>query len=46
MAWLVLNDSKAFEGEEIGFWPESCPEVCGEVVFNTSMCGYQEMITD
>jgi len=46
MAWLVLEDGKAFEGEETGYWSGDEPEVSGEVVFNTSMCGYQEMITD
>ncbi len=45
MAWLVLGDGKAFEGEAFGQWPDR-DEVQGEVVFNTSMCGYQEMITD
>jgi len=46
VAWLVLNDGKAYEGEEFGFWPEDNPEISGEVVFNTSMSGYQEIITD
>lgn len=46
MAWLVLNDGKAFAGEPFGYWPEENSAVAGEVVFNTSMCGYQEMITD
>ncbi|RNC29481.1 MAG: Carbamoyl-phosphate synthase small chain [Candidatus Dichloromethanomonas elyunquensis] len=46
MAWLVLGDGKAFEGEAFGGWLEKEDEVRGEVVFNTSMCGYQEMITD
>jgi len=46
MAWLVLGDGRAFEGTEFGRWPEKHQEVRGEVVFNTSMCGYQEMITD
>jgi len=45
MAWIVLSDGKAYEGEKFGFWPED-RIVRGEVVFNTSMCGYQEMITD
>ncbi|NLI90739.1 MAG: glutamine-hydrolyzing carbamoyl-phosphate synthase small subunit [Peptococcaceae bacterium] len=46
MAWLVLGDGKAFEGEAFGGWPGQDSAVKGEVVFNTSMCGYQEMITD
>ena len=46
MAWLVLEDGKAFAGEEIGFWPADYPPRGGEVVFNTSSSGYQEMITD
>jgi len=46
MAWLVLGDGKAFEGEAFGYWPQEGQAVRGEVVFNTSMCGYQEMITD
>lgn len=45
MAWLVLGDGKVFEGETFGGWTEN-DEVQGEVVFNTSMCGYQEIITD
>jgi carbamoyl-phosphate synthase small subunit len=45
MAWLVLKDGKAYEGEAFGYWMDSEP-ITGEVVFNTSMCGYQEMITD
>lgn len=44
MAWLVLSDGKAFEGEAFGYWQDE--PVSGEAVFNTSMCGYQEMITD
>lgn len=46
MAWLVLEDGKGFEGEKFGSWPAEDKEVYGEVVFNTSMTGYQEMITD
>jgi len=41
-AVLVLEDGTIIEGE--GFGSER--EVFGEVVFNTSMCGYQEALTD
>ncbi|MFM1790050.1 MAG: glutamine-hydrolyzing carbamoyl-phosphate synthase small subunit [Actinomycetota bacterium] len=42
---LVLEDGSVFEGEAIGFAPENGIAV-GEVVFNTTMTGYQEVITD
>ena len=42
-ALLVLADGTAFEGEAIGAAPAT---VAGEVVFNTAMTGYQEVITD
>jgi carbamoyl-phosphate synthase small subunit len=41
-ATLVLEDGTIVEGS--GFGAEK--EVFGEVVFNTSMCGYQEALTD
>jgi carbamoyl-phosphate synthase small subunit len=41
-AVLVLADGKVFEGFSFGAEGESS----GEVVFNTSMTGYQEIITD
>lgn len=41
-ALLVLADGMVFEGE--GFGSEG--ETIGEVVFNTSMTGYQEILTD
>lgn len=41
-AVLVLEDGTVFEGE--GFGAET--ENFGEVVFNTSMTGYQEILTD
>ncbi|MBU4320123.1 MAG: glutamine-hydrolyzing carbamoyl-phosphate synthase small subunit [Thermodesulfovibrionales bacterium] len=41
-ALLVLSDGVVFEGE--GFGSEG--ETIGEVVFNTSMTGYQEILTD
>ncbi len=42
MAWLLLEDGSKFQGNLIG----SPQETLGEVVFNTSMCGYQEILTD
>ena len=44
-AGLVLADGSVFEGEAIGAEPEN-GVVGGEVVFNTAMTGYQEIITD
>jgi carbamoyl-phosphate synthase small subunit len=41
-ALLVLSDGTVFEGR--GFGAEG--ETIGEVVFNTSMTGYQEILTD
>ena len=41
-AVLVLADGTAFEGTNFG----AAGETVGEVVFNTSMCGYQEILTD
>jgi carbamoyl-phosphate synthase small subunit len=41
-ARLVLADGSVYEGYSFG----ADNEVCGEVVFNTSMTGYQEMLTD
>jgi carbamoyl-phosphate synthase small subunit len=40
--YLVLESGEVFEGSLIG----SKQDVVGEVVFNTSMTGYQEIITD
>ena len=42
---LVLEDGSVFEGEAIGHLPADGVAV-GEVVFNTTMTGYQEVITD
>lgn len=42
---LVLEDGSVFEGESIGQLPDS-GIAAGEVVFNTTMTGYQEVITD
>ncbi|MEE9417397.1 MAG: glutamine-hydrolyzing carbamoyl-phosphate synthase small subunit [Acidimicrobiales bacterium] len=44
-ALLVLADGTVFEGEAIGVFPES-GIATGEVMFNTVMAGYQEVITD
>src|SRR3990170_4674171 len=39
---LALSDGTIFEGESFG----AEGETIGEVVFNTSMIGYQEILTD
>ncbi len=41
-ATLLLEDGRVFHGEGHGFRGEAV----GEVVFNTSMSGYQEILTD
>ncbi len=41
-AILVLEDGRAFRGESFG----AEGEAFGEMVFNTSMSGYQEILTD
>ena len=41
-AALVLADGSIFRGQALG----AASETWGEVVFNTSMTGYQEMLTD
>ncbi len=41
-ATLLLEDGTIFEGQSLGV--KGC--VVGEVVFNTSMTGYQEILTD
>jgi carbamoyl-phosphate synthase small subunit len=41
-AILMLEDGRVFEGKSFGM----SGEVMGEVVFNTSMTGYQEILTD
>ena len=41
-AKLALEDGTVFTGEAFG----ATGEVDGEVVFNTSMTGYQEILTD
>ncbi len=46
-AALVLADGAVFDGELISLDHQGSTEpVVGEVVFNTSMTGYQEIITD
>lgn len=41
-AILLLEDGTVFEGTSFG----ATGQRCGEVVFNTSMTGYQEILTD
>src|SRR5689334_24871136 len=41
-ALLALEDGRTFRGRS---WAAE-GEVCGEMVFNTSMTGYQEVLTD
>ena len=41
-AYLLLEDGARFDGERVGAEREGL----GEVVFNTSMSGYQESVTD
>jgi carbamoyl-phosphate synthase small subunit len=45
VAHLVLADGATFEGVAVGHRPEA-GIVAGEVVFNTALSGYQEIITD
>lgn len=41
-AQLILEDGTIFQGEKLG----ADSDAFGEIVFNTSMTGYQEMLTD
>jgi len=41
-ALLVLRDGRGFRGEALG----AIGEAWGEVIFNTAMSGYQEILTD
>ena len=41
-AILLLQDGTVFKGKSFG----AKGQMCGEVVFNTSMTGYQEILTD
>ena len=44
---LVLADGTVFPGEHFGGEPAQIQSgVLGEVVFNTAMSGYQEILTD
>jgi carbamoyl-phosphate synthase small subunit len=46
-ALLILQDGTVFEGEAAGWWDPDGPEpATGEVVFNTTLTGYQEVLTD
>lgn len=46
-AALVLADGSVFEGESLGTGSsQAAPVATGEVVFNTALSGYQEIITD
>lgn len=41
-AYLILEDGSVYEGENVG----ACREAVSEIVFNTSMTGYLEVMTD
>ena len=41
-AFLILEDGTVFVGKQIG----AVKEVISEIVFNTSMAGYLEVLTD
>jgi carbamoyl-phosphate synthase small subunit len=41
-AWLVLRDGRTFRGRPLG----AIGDAEGEVIFNTAMSGYQEILTD
>jgi carbamoylphosphate synthase small subunit len=41
-AYLILEDGTKFEGRRFG----ALSEISGEMVFNTSMTGFQEMLSD
>ncbi len=41
-ALLALEDGRHFWGKRVG----AAGETYGEIVFNTAMCGYQEVVTD
>lgn len=44
-AAILLADGTLFEGEAIGVYPED-GIASGEFVFNTVLCGYQEVLSD
>lgn len=41
-AWILLEDGSVIEGKSFG----ATGDVTGEIVFNTGMTGYQEIMTD
>ena len=41
-AFLILEDGTVYEGRSIG----RQKEIISEIVFNTSMTGYEEVLTD
>ena len=41
-AYLILEDGSVYDGENVG----ACREAVSEIVFNTSMTGYLEVMTD
>ena len=45
-AYLLLEDGRRFEGRAMGALGYGAPHAVGEVVFNTCMTGYQEILTD
>jgi carbamoyl-phosphate synthase small subunit len=46
-ALLILADGTTFEGEAVGWWDPARPvPAVGEMVFNTTLTGYQEVLTD
>ena len=45
-AHLVLADGSSFEGELVGATLPEGANVSGEIVFNTALTGYQEVLTD
>lgn len=45
-AVLVLEEGSFFKGKAIGGVGKECCTAVGEVVFNTAMTGYQEILTD
>ena len=44
--YLALADGTVFTGVCFGALRSEADSVCGEAVFNTSMYGYQEILTD
>jgi carbamoyl-phosphate synthase small subunit len=45
-ALLILQDGTTFEGDAAGYWDPQPKPATGEVVFNTTLTGYQEVLTD